>query len=686
MGDTIPPAATAHLLAHLPRYEFREHPAASRMSEVYKAYDRDSGQWVAVKFLLPHLTTDKTEVIRFYREAQFGRRLAHSNIVQCLRSWQSGEPVHLVMPYVAGQSLAVVLGEEKQLNARRLAHLVSQVASALDYMHSKRIVHRDIKPENVLISGEPPTEHALVCDFGISVDQADPRLTRPGRSPGTPGYTAPEYGNLDEPAYATPSGDQFSLAQLIYRCLTGEEAPTTDPESGERHVVAPPIRNWRPDLPTAVDNVVRKAMSPQPTDRFPSCGAFASAFEKAIRHGRRRAAVRGAVGLATRPIRRAFQRHPHITNSTIALGTALIISAAFLVPALLTYTPSIATNTISQAKIAGPRARADNDYSGDGVGDLLAITTDGGLRYCPNQTKTQPNHVPFDTCTDISQDGWDTYRHILEADMTGNGVTDLLAVTMDGQLYYYRNLRPTNPQAPLLDERIYTGNGWFSNFRIMLADVSGDGSADLLGIDPSASSGKLIYCANNASVNPDHRPFVGCEDGGGANWNSATQVSAGDLDRDGRADLLTTDTRGTMFYFHNSGHSPPFSTGVPIGGGWEKDSKIFLADVNGDGLLDVIGTMPSTSGFRTCINQIAQSANRIPLTSCVNVPLGLKPTSQLRTVDITDNQLAGLIDIDGDGLRYCPNNSKGTTLTTCTPGFGSGWTGIETILTNTTER
>ncbi|WP_411280001.1 serine/threonine protein kinase, partial [Gemmatimonas sp.] len=171
------------------------------------------------------------------------------------------------------------------LSSKDVAQILSQICSAVQAAHDVGIVHRDLKPENVMY--DPATHHVKLLDFGIAADTdaaPDQRLTRAGFFVGTLMYVAPEAlsGEL-----VGPAADQYSLATIAYFLLTGT-LPYTGKSPRElfsQLLTQPPVtlNKAKPNLafPVAVENVVMKALSKQPGDRYPAVKDFSEAFAAA---------------------------------------------------------------------------------------------------------------------------------------------------------------------------------------------------------------------------------------------------------------------------------------------------------------------------------------------------------------------------------------------------------------------
>ncbi|MFF7815776.1 FG-GAP repeat domain-containing protein [Streptomyces sp. NPDC007945] len=166
--------------------------------------------------------------------------------------------------------------------------------------------------------------------------------------------------------------------------------------------------------------------------------------------------------------------------------------------------------------------------------------------------------------------GWGSYNHVFgPGDLNGDGKGDLLARDRSGVLYLMRG----NGEGTGFASRIRVGSGWGAYNRLIGAgDVSGDGRADVLARD---GSGTLwLYKGTGVST----RPFATRQKVGGG-WNTYRQIVApGDVDGDGRADLLATTSGGTLYRYHATGSrvaTATFATRAAVGGGWQAYSNLY---------------------------------------------------------------------------------------------------------------
>lgn len=267
-------------------YTLRGEVGEGGTSAVFRAEHPEHGV-VAVKVLREKLRQDKTAVARFVREARYGERVQHPNVVQTIEVGEAAPGMHfLAIEWAAGELLERYAKQHGPLPADEVSTIISQIADAVHAAHVVGIVHRDLKPDNVMY--DPATRRVKLLDFGIATDTdmaPEQRLTRAGFFVGTLMYVAPEAlsGEL-----VSPAADQYSLATIAYLLLTGSLPFTakTPREMFSQLLTQPPIplNAARPNLrfAGAIEQVIMKGLNKSPTQRYPDAVAFAGALNGAL--------------------------------------------------------------------------------------------------------------------------------------------------------------------------------------------------------------------------------------------------------------------------------------------------------------------------------------------------------------------------------------------------------------------
>lgn len=239
----------------------------------------------AVKVLLARLAENPGARARFEREAANAARLQHVNIATIHDAGETPDGfLYVAMRYIAGPDVAQLIRTSRMGSPMRVVNLLEGVADALDSAHAVGLIHRDVKPSNILVEHEGrDDERAVLVDFGIAKWWYELRSTGTSTAMGTYAYLAPErcVGHPGD-----DRSDQYSLGCATFECLTGKPPfPNHSPAQIVRaHLEMPPpsASAVRPELPAAVDDVLARAMAKNPIDRYPTCGAFASALRDAL--------------------------------------------------------------------------------------------------------------------------------------------------------------------------------------------------------------------------------------------------------------------------------------------------------------------------------------------------------------------------------------------------------------------
>lgn len=246
------------------------------MGVVYRAEELALQRRVAIKLILPEHSEDDRFRERFRRESRVAASIDHPNVIPILEAGDEDGLLFISMRLVEGTDLRALIAAEGRVDPLRAARIVRQVGAALDAAHARGLVHRDVKPANVLLAR---ADHVYLSDFGLAKRAEEVGgLTRQGSIVARAEYVAPEQIMEDRVDALT---DVYALGCLLFEALTGEApfAGWTDGPAMLAHVNAPPPSplERRPDLPRQFDEVVRRAMAKQPSERYPSAGDLGQA-------------------------------------------------------------------------------------------------------------------------------------------------------------------------------------------------------------------------------------------------------------------------------------------------------------------------------------------------------------------------------------------------------------------------
>jgi len=244
---------------------------------------------VALKVLRARLAQDPVAIKRFLREAEFGARVNHPNIVRTYDYGQVDDLYYLAMEWVEGEALEKFAIRSGQLAPALVATIIEQIGAALTATHAQNIIHRDLKPANIMYN--PATQRAVLLDFGIARDadlKPEERLTRTGFFVGTLQYVAPEAlsGEL-----VNEQADAYSLATIAYHLLTGAlpYSGRSPRELFQQLLTQPPIPLNQAvkglKFPPAVEEAVMVGLERDLTKRCKTVDEFTANLCTALRQG-----------------------------------------------------------------------------------------------------------------------------------------------------------------------------------------------------------------------------------------------------------------------------------------------------------------------------------------------------------------------------------------------------------------
>jgi serine/threonine protein kinase len=301
------------------RYVFGDPIGSGGAGSVYRAKDNVTGSPVAIKVLHTKATENATLHKRLATEFRAATELEHPNIVRALEIGSEGTTSYLVYELVEGENLGDRIERKGKLSEAEAVRIITQIAQALHYAHSRNVIHRDVKPDNILVL---PDGRAKLTDFGLAKDyNNDQDLTRHAAGLGTPHFMAPE--QFSQAKTVDARADIYSLGATLYNAVTGvlpfdarfPLAILTKKERGE----LTPIREIVPGISDRVEEAARRALAVKPAERPATCLEFFKLLT-----ARRSAEIDPAAMVKTPGSeKRAFVRHPLGVGTFATVDTAV---------------------------------------------------------------------------------------------------------------------------------------------------------------------------------------------------------------------------------------------------------------------------------------------------------------------------------------------------------------------------
>jgi len=249
------------------RYQLLERLGYGGMADVFRARDVMLDRYVAIKVLRKDYTENEGFQERFRHEARAAANLSHPNIVTVHDFGLADGQLYIVMEYVPGTDLKTLIRKRGRFTVDEAIPLVVQASAGIGYAHRAGLVHCDVKPQNMLVT---PDKRLKVTDFGIARALA---TIRPDEHSdvvwGSPQYFSPEQAAGEPPS---PASDVYSLGVVLYEMLSGTLPFTgsTAEELARLHIEAEPIpiREYVPDIPSALEEIVMKVLAKEPSARY----------------------------------------------------------------------------------------------------------------------------------------------------------------------------------------------------------------------------------------------------------------------------------------------------------------------------------------------------------------------------------------------------------------------------------
>ncbi len=246
------------------RYEVLEKIGTGGMSDVYKAKDEKLNRLVAVKVLKQEFSENRNFVSKFRVEAQAAAGLMHPNIVNVYDVGEEDGIHYIVMELVEGITLKKYIERKSRLTIKEAISIAIQVSMGIEAAHNNHIIHRDIKPQNIMISKEGKVK---VTDFGIAKAASSNTIT--SNVMGSVHYTSPEQARG---GFSDEKSDIYSLGITMFEMLAGRVPFNGDTtvSIAIKHIQdeLPDIREFVPEIPVSVENIIIKCTQKSPDRRY----------------------------------------------------------------------------------------------------------------------------------------------------------------------------------------------------------------------------------------------------------------------------------------------------------------------------------------------------------------------------------------------------------------------------------
>ena len=260
------------------RYEILEKIGTGGMSDVYKAKCHKLNRYVAVKVLKQEFSENSNFVSKFRVEAQAAASLMHPNIVNVYDVGEDNGIHYIVMELVEGITLKKYIEKKARLSVKEAVSIAIQACMGIEAAHNNHIIHRDIKPQNIIISKEGKVK---VTDFGIAKAATSNTIT--SNVMGSVHYTSPEQARG---GYSDEKSDIYSMGITLFEMLTGRV-----PFNGDTTVAIaikhiqepmPSPRDYVPEIPVSVGQIVLKCTQKSPDRRYQSMSSLIEDLKKSL--------------------------------------------------------------------------------------------------------------------------------------------------------------------------------------------------------------------------------------------------------------------------------------------------------------------------------------------------------------------------------------------------------------------
>jgi tetratricopeptide (TPR) repeat protein/tRNA A-37 threonylcarbamoyl transferase component Bud32 len=260
------------------RYQVIEELGKGGMGRVYKVFDTDIKEKVALKLLKPEIASDRETIERFSNELKYARKISHRNVCRMYDLGKAEGTHFITMEYVHGEDLKSMIRMSTGLTVGTVLSVGKQVCDGLAEAHSLGVVHRDLKPQNIMID---KGGNAKIMDFGIARSIREKGITGPSVMIGTPEYMSPEQAEAKEIDHRS---DIYSLGIILYEMATGrvpfEGETALSIAMKHKGEIPKNPKQFNPNIPDDLSGVILKCLEKDKAKRYQTAADVRSELEK----------------------------------------------------------------------------------------------------------------------------------------------------------------------------------------------------------------------------------------------------------------------------------------------------------------------------------------------------------------------------------------------------------------------
>jgi len=490
---------------HIGKYRLLKKIGKGGMGEVYLAQNEETGREVALKILPSELTRNTQYIERFRREATSVARLEHPHIIKVYEIDEQDGVYFFSMEYLGGLTLRSFIDRSGRIPVPDAVAIITDIAGALEFAHSRGIIHRDVKPDNIIADESGAFK---VMDFGIARMEEGTQLTVTGSIMGTPDYMSPEQASGKK---VDLRADIYSLGIVFYEMVTGK-LPFSGKTAGEvlqlhiRQVPESP-KTINPDIPGKLASVINKMIEKQPSDRYASFLHVTNAIGQAVPRTMRATAKAPARTIPLKPPRKEERPGPRVrerivfqTPARVRAALALSIIANLALFGYLLFRPAGITGGANQIRpvfsiggqmFAPPAVSDGMVYIGAEDGTLYACEPRSGEVEWSFSTGDKITAAPVVDGNRLYVGSWDQFLYALD-------------ISDGGRVIWKVNTGGTVSETPVLSDGIlYVCTREGAVFAIDAAtgeEMWKAASGDSVRISPAINDGILFVAAGNRKL------------------------------------------------------------------------------------------------------------------------------------------------------------------------------------------